>query len=134
MRTGKICYKTHLIIQSSKIIIIYREGRILRILLSRMEVKMGKTGWRNGKLIAKSVEIQDDLIYKGTVAAGEAIKIGTADACIITKNGAPTSGTSGTGAGTCGKGSLCLDTSNGRLYLNAGTKASPDWKYTAFST
>jgi hypothetical protein len=40
----------------------------------------------------------------------------------------PVDGTSGTGAGTAGKGSRYTDTTNGNLYLNANTKASPTWK------
>lgn len=41
--------------------------------------------------------------------------------------GAPSSGTSGTGAGWAGKGSLCVDSTNGALYQNTNTKASPTW-------
>lgn len=32
------------------------------------------------------------------------------------------------GKGVAGKGSLCSDTTNGELYINAGTKATPAWK------
>lgn len=42
--------------------------------------------------------------------------------------GVPVDGTSGTGAGFAGKGSLATDITNGDLYINAGTKASPTWK------
>ena len=45
----------------------------------------------------------------------------------ITNAGAPTDGTSGTGADVCGKGTLCIDTTNGVLYINTGTKTSPTW-------
>ncbi len=41
--------------------------------------------------------------------------------------GAPTNGSSGTGNGTAGKGSRYTDFTNGILYLNTGTKASPTW-------
>lgn len=41
--------------------------------------------------------------------------------------GAPTNGTTGTGAGTDGPGSLYVDYANGNHYINLGTKASPVW-------
>ena len=43
------------------------------------------------------------------------------------KAGVPVDGTSGTGAGWAGKGSLCVDRTNGTLYQNTGTKTSPTW-------
>jgi len=46
---------------------------------------------------------------------------------IITNNGTPTDGTSGTYAGKAGPGSICIDYSNAILYINNGTKASPIW-------
>ena len=46
---------------------------------------------------------------------------------IIQNAGAPSSGTSGTGAGKTGPGSLCVDTTNAKLYINTNTKASPLW-------
>lgn len=49
----------------------------------------------------------------------------------IINAGAPTSGGAGTGNGLCGKGSLCFDITNGILYQNTNTKASPTW--TAFA-
>lgn len=33
-----------------------------------------------------------------------------------------------TGAAQCGKGSTYTDITNGKLYINGGTKASPAWK------
>ena len=41
--------------------------------------------------------------------------------------GAPVDGTSGTGAGSAGKGSLYIDVSGAKLYINTNTKASPTW-------
>lgn len=32
-----------------------------------------------------------------------------------------------TGQGFAGKGSLCVDSTNGKLYVNTGTAASPSW-------
>lgn len=42
--------------------------------------------------------------------------------------GAPTNGTSGTGAKVAGIGSTYTDTTNKRRYINRGTKASPTWE------
>jgi hypothetical protein len=50
---------------------------------------------------------------------------------IVTNAGAPTNGTSGTYAGQAGKGSVLLDYSNGVLYINSGTLASPIWTQTS---
>ena len=61
------------------------------------------------------------------VAAGFYPQLGS-DILFATTAGAPTDGTSGTGAGTHGKGSLCVDRTNGKLYINGNTKASPTWK------
>lgn len=44
-----------------------------------------------------------------------------------THAGAPSDGTSGTGANLMEKGSLLSDTTNAKLYINTGTKASPTW-------
>jgi hypothetical protein len=41
--------------------------------------------------------------------------------------GAPSDGTSGTYAGIADKGDLLIDTTNGTLYQNTNTKASPTW-------
>jgi hypothetical protein len=49
-------------------------------------------------------------------------------ASLFSNAGAPSNGTSGTGAGIAGPGSLCVDTTNFNLYINAGTLASPTWK------
>ena len=48
-------------------------------------------------------------------------------ATFTTGAGAPTSGTSGTGAGKAGPGSLYIDVTNKALYQNTNTKASPTW-------
>lgn len=45
----------------------------------------------------------------------------------LTKAGAPTNGTNGTGAGTALPGQLLQDTTSGILYQNTGTQASPTW-------
>lgn len=47
--------------------------------------------------------------------------------------GAPTSGTSGTGAGTAGTGCIYHDTTDGNIYANTGTKASPVWQMATLS-
>lgn len=46
---------------------------------------------------------------------------------VITGNGVPTNGTSGTGAGVVKKGWLYIDEDNGEVYKNTNTQASPTW-------
>ena len=46
---------------------------------------------------------------------------------VLVSAGAPTSGTSGTGATQAGKGTLLIDVTNGNLYMNTNTAASPTW-------
>ena len=41
--------------------------------------------------------------------------------------GAPTNGAAGTGAGECFPGELLVDQTNGDVYTNRNTKASPTW-------
>ena len=48
------------------------------------------------------------------------------DIVFLTGAGVPTNGT--TGADFAGPGSLCIDITNAKLYINGGTKASPVWK------
>jgi hypothetical protein len=59
----------------------------------------------------------------GTVVAKVAFQIG--DFTIMTKAGAPEATD---GVDVAGIGSICSDTTNGALYVNAGTKAEPSWK------
>ena len=47
---------------------------------------------------------------------------------VYLSNAAPTSGTSGTGAGVAPTGMLLIDYTNANLYVNGGTQASPAWK------
>lgn len=49
------------------------------------------------------------------------------DIAILTNAGAPTSGTSGTGAKKAGPGCLLIDTTNKNIYMNTNTKVSPTW-------
>lgn len=49
----------------------------------------------------------------------------------IADTGAPTSGTSGTGAGFAGPGSVYTNISGGAKYVNTNTKASPTWSLLA---
>jgi hypothetical protein len=46
---------------------------------------------------------------------------------VFSGSGAPTDGTSGTGAGKAGPGSLYVRTGNGTIYVNTNTQASPTW-------
>jgi hypothetical protein len=66
-------------------------------------------------------------IYKGGrpfIKPG--IRIGNAVA-FISGAGAPTNGTSGTGVGYAGPGSVYSDVTNKQLYTNTNTAASPTW-------
>lgn len=49
----------------------------------------------------------------------------------LSGTGAPTSGTSGTGVGLANVGSTYTDTSNGQIYSNTNTLASPTWTVVA---
>jgi hypothetical protein len=46
---------------------------------------------------------------------------------IFSHSTTPSDGTSGTGAGITGKGSICMAEDTGEIYTNTGTKASPTW-------
>lgn len=46
----------------------------------------------------------------------------------------PTDGTSGTGVGIAGPGSLVTDYTNALMYINTGTKASPLWTLVGLQT
>lgn len=50
------------------------------------------------------------------------------EVCVFNGAGAPTNGVSGSGAGFAEIGSIYCDRTNGKLYVNGGTKASPTWK------
>lgn len=49
------------------------------------------------------------------------------NAGVFSGTGAPTNGTSGTGVGKFGKGSIYIDYTNGKQYFNTGTQSSPTW-------
>ncbi len=49
------------------------------------------------------------------------------DVVIGSNAGAPTNGTSGTLVAIAGPGSLLIDRTNSKLYINTNTKASPTW-------
>lgn len=49
------------------------------------------------------------------------------DVVFLVNDGAPVDGTSGSGAGNAGPGSLFFDTSGKKLYINTNTTASPTW-------
>jgi hypothetical protein len=49
------------------------------------------------------------------------------DVPILTNAGAPTSGAAGTYFNQAGKGAIIIDTTNGNIYINVGTKAVPIW-------
>ena len=63
---------------------------------------------------------------KGGVMADSGVYLGN-NVWVFSVTSAPSDGTSGTGAGIAGPGSLCLNTANGEMYTNTNTKASPTW-------
>ena len=63
---------------------------------------------------------------RGSQSAGAGHHIGN-DVWQITGDGAPSDGTSGTGAGYAGPASTYHDYTNGKVYVNTNTKASPTW-------
>ncbi len=65
-------------------------------------------------------------IHTQGVTSCEGMHIGN-DVFIMSFAGAPTDGTSGTGADWAGIGSILTDRTNGALYVNSNTKASPTW-------
>jgi hypothetical protein len=59
--------------------------------------------------------------------AGGFMPIDAAGTIIGANAGTPVDGTSGTGAGIAGPGSLITDITNKKLYIRTNTKASPTW-------
>ena len=49
------------------------------------------------------------------------------DVVLFANAGVPTGGTSGTLVGIAGPGSICIDYSNAKAYINTNTAASPTW-------
>lgn len=67
--------------------------------------------------------------FKGKIAVvwGGIWQSGVQSSAIFHNAGAPTDGTSGTLVGLAPPGALVLDTTNGNLYQNTNTLASPTW-------
>lgn len=66
-------------------------------------------------------------VSKGSVEFKWALIDPANDVWFFTANGVPVAGSSGTGVGWAGPGSLCIDLPDAKLYINTGTKASPTW-------
>lgn len=66
-------------------------------------------------------------IYKGGIKFFSTGVRFTKNAGVMVFSGVPTNGASGTGVGKFGKGTIGIDYTNGVLYFNTGTKASPTW-------
>jgi hypothetical protein len=63
----------------------------------------------------------------GFLQNGQGIHCGNEVIILPAMDGVPTDGTSGTGVGLAGPGSLICDYTNKDWYINIGTKASPAW-------
>lgn len=68
-------------------------------------------------------------VSKGAAASKGYLLNPAADIWLLTINQAPTSGTSGDGAGWAGPGSLLIEYDSGNvfLFINTNTLASPTW-------
>jgi len=66
-------------------------------------------------------------VSKGAVKCRFIMFDAAQESWLFTTAGAPTAGVAGDGAGWAGIGSLAIDTTNGKLYINTNTKASPTW-------
>ena len=63
---------------------------------------------------------------RGAVPAHAGVDLGNS-VWMFQGAGVPADGTSGDGAGWAGPGSLYIDRTNGELYTNQNTAASPTW-------
>lgn len=63
---------------------------------------------------------------KGGTMADGGIYLG-GDVWMFSFDAAMVDGTSGTGAGVTGPGSICGNSNDGKAYVNTNTKASPTW-------
>jgi len=63
---------------------------------------------------------------KGPIVAEGGVGLG-ANVWMFRNAGVPGGGTTGTGAGWAGPGSICSDLTGKKLYINTNTKASPTW-------
>lgn len=90
--------------------------------------------WTGATILApESVFAMSAPIYRGGPPFNSAYYRFPNDVAIPLQGaGAPTNGTSGTGAGASGPGSVYINISNGDWYFNSNTKASPTW--TAFGS
>ena len=62
-----------------------------------------------------------------TISGGNKIDGALSRDRVLRGSGAPTDGAAGTGAGDADPGSLYIDSTNGVVYQNTNTKASPTW-------
>ena len=80
-------------------------------------------------LTASATSLTGTLAVSGTMLSSNlsatVMKLGTVQ--ILIHAGVPVDGIAGTGLGAS-KGSVCIDTTNADLYINANTDVSPTWK------
>jgi hypothetical protein len=77
--------------------------------------------------MARTVQPPVNYLSKGAGAMKYLLLDPENDVWFFSTDGAPTAGTSGDGAGWAGIGSIATDRTNGKLYINTGTLASPTW-------
>ena len=64
---------------------------------------------------------------KGAIGFTQAVIDQRNGVWLLIEAGAPVDGTSGTGASFAGPGSLYIDITGTKIYINTNTKASPTW-------
>lgn len=77
--------------------------------------------------MAKTQQPPINYSSKGAIACKGILIDPATSVWIFSIAGAPTDGVNGDGKAWAGKGSLLTDSTNGVLYINTGTKASPTW-------
>lgn len=84
-----------------------------------------------GNVTAAGAVAADGLLNVGTTTLTGSVRL-NGDVFVYFTDGAPVDYTDGTppatGEGEGGIGSLCIDYTNGKVYVNGGTKAEPVWK------
>jgi hypothetical protein len=77
--------------------------------------------------MAKTQQPPINQVSKGAIKCNGMLLNAATEVWHFSIAGAPTDGAAGDGASWAGKGSLLIDSTNGVLYINTGTKASPTW-------
>lgn len=90
--------------------------------------QFGYIGAGNVSIVNWGLDLQspDTDVYTGKTYTKGAFRF-PVDFCLLSSVATPTDGTSGTGANECGIGSLHVNSTDGKVRTQTGTKASPTW-------